>query len=198
MADGDRDRWNSKYESAVPASTVVPDDWLLECIEVISRRDPGTKLERALDLACGLGHNSIWLAQNGWDVDAVDVSDRGLQVADEVARANRARVQWIAADIDSWRPEIPGYDIALVFRFLERESTPRIIRETLRPGGWVIYETFSRAHFDRPDNHLRNLDYTLAPGELVESMFSDFDVILHRVEELKDRSVERFLGRRSS
>jgi len=33
---------------------------------------------------------------------------------------------------------------------------------------------------------------------LAESMFSDFDVILHRVEELKDRSVERFLGRRSS
>jgi 2-polyprenyl-3-methyl-5-hydroxy-6-metoxy-1,4-benzoquinol methylase len=145
-----------------------------------------------------LGHNSIWLAQNGWNVDAVDVSDRGLQVADEVARANRARVQWIAADIDSWRPEIHGYDIALVFRFLERESTPRIIRQALRPGGWLIYETFSRAQFDRPDNHLRNLDYTLAPGELAESMFSDFDVILHRVEELKDRSVERFLGRRSS
>jgi 2-polyprenyl-3-methyl-5-hydroxy-6-metoxy-1,4-benzoquinol methylase len=145
-----------------------------------------------------LGHNSIWLAQNGWDVDAVDVSDRGLLLADEVARANRVHVQWIAADVDFWRAEVQAYDVALVFRFLERESTPRIIYEALRPGGWVIYETFSRAQFDRPDNHLRNLDYTLAPGELAESMFSDFEVVLHRVEELKDRSVERFLGRRSS
>lgn len=56
---------------------------------------------RALDIACGLGHNAIWLAQQGWQADAVDVSTTGLELARQSADANKVHVSWIEADLDN-------------------------------------------------------------------------------------------------
>jgi len=196
MTDDDRERWNQKYDGQSVLSTTAPDEWLIEAVEHIRREHSSEQLHRAVDLACGLGQNSIWMAQQGLDVDAVDISERGLQLASEFASANDADVQWITADFDQWQPTSSRYDIAVVFRFLDRISTPRIVREGLRLGGWLIYETFSNAQCDRADSHIRNPDYTLKPGELSETMFPDFDVIVDREDVLADRTVERLLARR--
>ena len=195
MADGDREKWNKKYETATVAAT-GPDSWLVECINRIRFESPNDRLERALDLACGLGHNSIWLARNGLRMDAIDISQRGLEIASQNADAQGAEVRWVAADVDHWVPEHESYDIAMVFRFLDRVATPHIIRDALRPGGWLIYETFSRAQLDRADNHLRNPDFTLAPGELSDTMFTGLDVVVDREAVLPDRTVQQFLARR--
>src|SRR5690242_6587484 len=51
----DRDRWDAKYAAKPVPERLAPDAWL---IEQVGRLRPG----RALELACGLGHNAIWLA----------------------------------------------------------------------------------------------------------------------------------------
>ena len=196
MSTRDRDRWNEKHASCKPLSIVQPDQWLGEAIQVIETVS-GTEvpLGSVLDIACGLGHNAIWLARQGWQVDAVDISASGLKLARQCATANDVSVSWIEADLDEWTPTVNEYDLAIVFRFLDRDTVPRVVRSALRSGGWLVYETLSAAQCNRPDSHISNPAFTLTPGEL-STLFPEFDVVAHREDVLHDRTVERFLGRR--
>jgi tellurite methyltransferase len=196
MSSRDRDRWNERHAKCEPLSIVQPDEFLVEAIHLIETAPSAIEsTRRALDVACGLGHNSIWLAQQGWQVDAVDVSTTALKLARQSASANDVHPCWIEADLDDWQPAANEYDLAVVFRFLDRETVPRIVRTALRPGGWLVYETFSAAQCKRSDNHISNPAFTLAPGEL-STLFPEFDVVVHREDILLDRTVERLLGRR--
>ncbi|HEY3965225.1 MAG TPA: class I SAM-dependent methyltransferase [Planctomycetaceae bacterium] len=159
MSASDLERWNAKYASIANPGRLAADDWLKEQAASMSAG-------RALELACGLGHNSIWLAQAGWLVDAVDISPIGLANAAESSHTAGANVNWIAADLDEFVPETGAYDLVVVFRFLDRTRLPGIIESALRPGGVVVYETFTTAHLKRPDSHMKNPAFALSPGEL--------------------------------
>jgi len=196
MSMSDRERWNEKYSQREPPSDIEADVWLIEAIELIKQSTGVAQTDRrALDIACGLGHNAIWLAQQGWQVDGVDVSHAGLQLARQLAGTENCQVNWIEADLDDWQPSEDVSDLAIVFRFLDREHVPCVVSTALRAGGWLIYETFSRAQLQRADSHIRNPAFTLAAGEL-PTLFPDFDVVIHREDVLDDRTVERFLARR--
>jgi tellurite methyltransferase len=196
MSMRDRERWEEKYAVCQRQSTVQPDDWLVEALRVIETTfSTAASPASALDVACGLGHNAIWLSQQGWSVDAVDISTTGLELAKISASASNAEPNWIEADLDQWQPRTDSYDLVVVFRFLDRTAVPRIVRTGLRPGGWLVYETFSHTELQRAEGHISNPSYTLAPGELAE-LFSDFDVVEYGEESLHDRSVVRFLARR--
>ncbi len=189
MSVTDRERWNEKYASKSAPESVLPEDWL---VKHVKGRTPG----HALELACGLGHNAIWLAQQGWSVDAVDVSTVGLELADQLAtRVACSGVSWIAADLDEFQPRPAGYDLVVVFRFLDRTRLPALIPRALRPDGLLVYETFSRRQLDRTDNHLRSAAFTLAPDELPE-MFPELSVVNYEEVDLPDRSVARLVARR--
>ena len=172
------------------------DDWLVETLALIETDAmANNSSRRVLDIACGLGHNAIGLAQQGWQVDAVDISTNGLNLARQCAVDRGVDVRWIEADLDDWTPNEEEYDLVVVFRYLDRETVPRVVRKGLRPGGWLVYETFSSAQCRRPDSHISNPMFTLDQGELF-SLFPNFDVIAHREDVLEDRTVERFLGRK--
>ncbi len=65
--------------------------------EVAGQGEPG----RALDMGTGTGYVAIWLAQRGWDVDAVDVSPRALETARRNAAASGVRVRVFHSDLFS-------------------------------------------------------------------------------------------------
>ncbi|MBC8293584.1 MAG: class I SAM-dependent methyltransferase [Proteobacteria bacterium] len=188
MADSDRRRWDEKYEGRSIAATLQPDPWLADSVAGLA---PG----RALELACGTGHNATWLAEQGWTVDALDISPTGLALAEARARELGLSVNWIAADLDSWRPPQKAYDLVVVVRFLDREQLPGIVLEALAPGGHLVYETFSHRQCDREDNHLRSRSYALAPGEL-RQLYSALEEIKYEEVELPASSVARLLARR--
>lgn len=71
---------------------------------------PGT----ALDLAAGQGRNAVWLAQQGWEVTAVDFSPVGLERARRLAAANDVDVTFVLADVLTWQPRQAGYDLVLI------------------------------------------------------------------------------------
>src|SRR5262245_48589585 len=139
MSASDRERWDAKYADKPAPDQLSPDDWL---VEQAAELPAG----RALELACGLGHNAVWLAGHGWNVDAVDISAIGLARAEELAERCGTRVNWVVADLDEFVPEPAAYNLVLVFRFLDRGRLPGIIREALRSGGRLVYETFTMAH----------------------------------------------------
>jgi tellurite methyltransferase len=183
---------------------IPADDWLQQNIRLCKRAEFVRIQPRksdmggvALDLACGLGHNAIWLAQRGWQVDAVDISPVGLDLAESLAkRAHCTTISWIAADLDDFEPQPAAYDLVTVFRFLDRQRLPQLIESALRPGGILIYETFSQRQFSRSDNQLQNPLFTLGPGEL-PLLFPQFTIISHEEADLQDRSVARLVAQKS-
>ncbi len=156
----DRDRWDRKYADREFAADLKPSAWLVENVPA----RPG----RALDLATGLGDNAVWLATRGWQVTAIDISPVGLSHARRLAGIHGVEVHWIEADLT--RDALPDqqFDLILVTQYLQREKLPLEIVESLAPGGWLIYETFTLDQMDQPANHLKNPDYLLRPNELLE------------------------------
>ena len=173
-----------------------PDEWLVESCEMIAKSEIGLRSsQRACDIACGLGHNSLWLARQGWKVDGIDIATEGLKLARQSASYGIAEVNWLEADLDEWLPTSDYYDLAIVFRFLDRVTVPQIVNAGLRPGGWLIYETFTASQLDRADSHIRNPAFTLQPDEL-PGLFSDYIFYWFREATLEDRTVQRILARR--
>lgn len=193
MSVRDRDRWNAKYAQHESSSSTNPDAWLVEAVQQIG--NTAGPCRHALDIACGSGQNAVWLAQQGWHCDAVDISSNGLLLARQRADAAEVHVNWIEADLDDWIPADGKYDLVVVFRFLDRVSVPRVVRTALRPGGWLIYETFTAAECRRPGTQISNPAFTLLPGEPA-ALFPGFRVVVACEAKLHDRTVGRFLGRR--
>lgn len=124
-----------------------------------------------LDLACGSGRNARWLAQQGWQVEAVDRDAEalaGLQDAD--------RITSVQADLENapWPYAGRKFDGIIVCRYLHRPLFP-YIAASLAENGVLIYETFmlGQEQFGQP----RNPDFLLQPDELLNA----FSPILHVV-----------------
>ena len=129
-----------------------------------------------LDLACGDGHNGIFLASKGFSVVLADRSEEALAQAALNAQAAGASVQFWQVNLEQEgvNPlEGRTFSAVLVFRYLHRPLIPCIAR-SLKQGGILMYETFTReqARFGKP----KNPDHLLKAGELL-SWFHDWDVI---------------------
>lgn len=153
MAESDRLRWDRRYADPADRLTREPNS-------LLERYAPRGQGLRALELACGLGHNALWLAAQGYTVDALDISLAALRHAQaERERRGLRGVNFIVADLDEFPLPRCQYDLVLVFRFLDRRLFPAI-RERVRPGGLVIYQTYNVHHRARrpscsPDHMLR-------------------------------------------
>jgi tellurite methyltransferase len=188
MTAEDRDKWNRKYSDGTFACSDCPEEWLQQCVGELATG-------RALDLACGLGHNAIWLARQGWQVDAIDISKAGLDLARLRAEHEQADVNWMEADLDDWVSPPGAYDLICVFRFLDRERLPKWIPGALRDGGLLCYETFLRSQFQRPDNHFKSDRFALEAGEL-PTLYPTLRCEAYEEASLAERDVARYLGRR--
>jgi hypothetical protein len=73
MEDTDRALWDRKYEEGLPSLTKPDPFFILAYERLVDRSFPNAGM--ALDLAAGLGRHALWLADRGWQVSAVDVSE---------------------------------------------------------------------------------------------------------------------------
>ena len=116
--------------------------------------DPPTVLERyvetfpdgtALDIATGTGRLSVFLAERGYDVDAIDRSGEGLAIARRNAeeRGVADRCRWIQADALSFDYPEDAYDVITIrsFRIYDRLTD---VKEALAPGGVLFYQDHMR------------------------------------------------------
>jgi len=132
---------------------------------------------RALDIAMGNGRNSVYLAGMGFEVEGIDISNESVSSALESARKSRVNITAKVADLEGdFYIEKGAYDVIICFNYLHR---PLItwIRDGLRTGGMVVYETFivDQARFGKP----KNPDHLLRHNELLD-MFRDFRCLRYR------------------
>lgn len=128
--------WEERYRSA-PALWSGQANVVL--VDEVAALQPG----RALDAGCGEGGDALWLAEQGWRVDAVDISTVALErAALEAERRGLAdRVRWQQADLTSWSPDEP-YDLVTA-SFLRPPSATRgplyaRLAAAVAPGGTLL------------------------------------------------------------
>jgi SAM-dependent methyltransferase len=90
-----QERWDAIYRrNAAPWDTGRPSSELARAI-----RDGVVQPGRALELGCGTGTNAIYLAQQGFDVTAIDIAPTALKLAKEKADKANVAVHWVQADV---------------------------------------------------------------------------------------------------
>jgi tellurite methyltransferase len=147
-----------------------PAQFLVENIELLPKG-------RALDVAMGGGRNAIYLAKMGFEVEGVDVSPEAVRSALESARRVGVTIRAQIADLEGdYCIKKDAYDVIVCFNYLQRSLIPQI-KDGLRKGGVVVYETFivDQAQFGKP----RNPDYLLKYNELLY-LFRDFRCLRYR------------------
>jgi SAM-dependent methyltransferase len=150
----------------------APAQWLVEHRALLK---PG----RALDLACGKGRNAIYLAQAGFQVEAWDRDQSGLErLREQIKTLGLSNIQTRLVDLErepDLQPE--SFDLILVFYYLQRDLIPNITK-ALAPGGLLVYETFLIDNHER-FHHPRRREFCLAHNELL-SLFSSLRTLAYR------------------
>ena len=115
---------------------------------------------RVLDLACGHGRHAIWLAKQGYQVDAVDRDAEALAGMQGMPNIN---ISIADIEVGNWPASDQRYDGIVVSRYLFRPLLTKLAA-MLNPDGVLIYETFmlGNERYGRPSNP----DYLLQPDEL--------------------------------
>ena len=171
MAADERERWEAKHtaeqEPGEPAAFLrqifQTGPWEIQ---------PG----RALDIATGKGRNALFLAEKGFTVDAIDISEVGLQQAQRQAEKQGLTLNLIQADLTRFEFPDSAYDLILNINFLLRSLVPKI-KNALRPGGYIIFDTYL---IDQQDlGHPRNPAYLLNHNELLD-LFRGFRVLCYQ------------------
>ena len=169
--------WDEKYarEGGPPQ---IPSLFLAQQISHLSRG-------KALDLAMGSGRNSIFLAMNGYAVDAIDNSSVAVSKLQSFVKKHSLSITVKQADLTTYQIPANTYDLIINFNYLERSLIPQI-KKGLNQGGMLLFETYTieQPRYGRP----RNPDYLLKSNELLCS-FSDLHIIFYH--ERVDHSSEQ-------
>jgi SAM-dependent methyltransferase len=145
----DAAEWDERYRSKELVWGAEPNRFVRELCE---RLPVGT----ALDLACGEGRNTLWLAKLGWRVQGVDFSRTAIERAQALTRQEpelvRLRVSWKIADITGEQPKRSSVDlVVLSYLHLTPEHSNNVIRGAamaVKPGGHLVIVGHDRRNID--------------------------------------------------
>ena len=169
MIDVMSHKWDAIYaqldvENSLPVSVLTENEFLLP------------KEGTALDLACGVGANALFLARHGmtvtgWDISIVAIDKLSTHATQQGLNINACQEK---INVESFTGS--SFDVIVVSRFLDRTLSDAII-EALKPEGLLFYQTFTREKMmQNPPN---NPDYLLTENELL-TLFSPLRVIFYR------------------
>lgn len=162
----EQERWDAKHAAASAEAVGAPDAFLVRALDELGL----PKGTRAVDLAAGRGRQAAELVRRGFDVEAWDISPRGL----ELLAALVGEVRTECVDLSQRPLPVRLHDLAVIVDFLDRDLHEELQRLVV-PGGHVIVTTFtidrigprpSQAYCLKP----RELELGIPGFELVNSM----------------------------
>jgi SAM-dependent methyltransferase len=134
----DCQRWDNKYAGIEFSSALSPSQFVAT---ELAGLPPG----RALDLAAGHGRHTVWLAERGWRVTAVDFSRVGLDKARKLSASRGLgddQVDWVIADLNDYQPARDAFELVLL-AYLQVDAALRAkvlaaAAAALTPGGTLL------------------------------------------------------------
>ena len=125
------EQWNERYRAGEQLFT--------EPSPLVTRFSRQLETGHALDLACGAGRNSLYLAEQCWRVTAVDGSPLAIEIFRERARERKLVIDARVADLEHSEFEIePGaHDLICDCYYLQRSLIPKM-KSGLKPAGIII------------------------------------------------------------
>ncbi len=154
--------WNQRFAAPGFLFGAEPNGWLREHAAVWS---PG---ERVLCVADGEGRNSVWLAEQGLNVEAFDIAETGVAKARALAAQRGVTVGFSVADCDGYAwPEATCAGVAAIFvQFADPALRERLFTRmvgALRPGGRLVLQGYTP----------RQLDYRTGGPPLVSHLYTE-------------------------
>jgi len=181
------DRWNRKYAEADADATPEVEPLLLEYRHLLQGKG------KALDVACGKGQNTVYLASLGFEAIGIDGSLVALRHCQRLLERRGLKAGLIAADLDTFPLPPNHFDLVLVVRFLDRALIPSL-KETLKPDGLLIYATYNENLLQRRPTF--NKSFLLEPGELSD-LFSNFRMVATNDAKALAQDTTYVIGRRA-
>ena len=144
----------------------------------------------ALDLACGAGRHTLYLAQQKFKVFALDISKVALEAVDALVEKEGV-AQYVAtahSDLDEFAPEMEIYDFIMMSNFLDRDLIKRACVGLKKEGLFFIETYMDDASNEKKDS---NPDFLLKKGEL-KTLFKaeEYEVVFYK--EFDNESYELF------
>lgn len=144
-SDTAADFWERAYKGRDRVDHGDPNPILVDAVRGM---EPGT----ALDLACGEGWDSIWLAENGWQVTSADISHEAItRLRHEAAR--RGLLSRVTAEQHDFERTLPGGTFSLVSVMFMQSPVPLARADILRraaglvaPGGSLVVASHAEPH----------------------------------------------------
>jgi 2-polyprenyl-3-methyl-5-hydroxy-6-metoxy-1,4-benzoquinol methylase len=145
--------------------------------------------DRVLDVACGEGRNSVWLAGLGCEVTGIDVSPLALAKARRLADTHGVSVKYAEADIRDWEWQPACFDavVCIFIQFAEPAQRTRLfegIETTLAPGGLLVLQGYTPKQLEYKTGGPPQADHMYTQALLREA-FRNLDILhLHEHEEM--------------
>jgi len=184
--------WNRRYDSADFLFGTAPNEWLREQAHALPPRG------RVLCVADGEGRNSVWLARQGFQVDAFDVADRAAEKARAFAQREGVSVNFAVADCDGFAWPEAAYDgVAAIFvQFADPPMRARLferIVRSLKPGGVLILQGYTPKQLEYRTGGPPFLSH-LYTQDLLRSACADLSIIELREYEAEVREGQGHSG----
>lgn len=179
--DDAREVWDSRFATDEYIFGTAPNRFLVSQSHLLERG------QLALSVADGEGRNSVWLAQQGLEVDAVEIAPRAVEKARTLAVKGGVEVRLHIADVRTWNWPVARYDLicAIFIQFAspsERAVLFRDIALALKPGGLLMLEGYGVRQLEYGTGGPPRADHLYTP-EMLRECFTDFDILLLRERE---------------
>jgi 2-polyprenyl-3-methyl-5-hydroxy-6-metoxy-1,4-benzoquinol methylase len=163
-----------------------------EFTDALERADTGGKM--ALDLGCGEGRYAVYLAERGYHVTAIDISEVGLDKLAHIAEQRGLDITCVLRDLGDYAFSESSYDVVVAATVLghlgdeTRQGVVAGIKGALKSGGIVYVNVFT---VDDPGYRMQRGDHSGEGGMtygVSETSISDLRILYYAEGKQKDLS----------
>ena len=116
-------------------NNINPSDWIVNQVELITKKN---KINTIIDVACGFGRHSVYLANKNYKVVSIDIDFKKLRTF-----TNNKNISSACLNLENheYWPIQSYFDIVIVVNYLYRRNFNNILN-LVKKDGYLIYETF--------------------------------------------------------
>lgn len=163
------EQWDKRFSKSMYLYGTEPVDFLKSNIDRIPKGS-------ALCLAAGEGRNAVYLAEQGFEVTAMDPSRKGLEKALALAERRGVTIKTEVGDLqEGYEMGIEKYDLITDFYYHDTNMLQDVMR-ALKPGGMFVLQNFSIDQLETNRFGPKNPDYLVKPNELL-TLFPGFRIV---------------------